>query len=238
MRLRSGTPLRTGRPLRISPRSRAGRPACASRLLRVGAVRAGAVRAGAVRAGAVLLVLSVTLAACGSEQGDDPDQPSSGGSAVAGADTLEPCPATPSKPPVTNSLPDLSLPCLGKGPDVRLADLRGPLVINVWAQWCGPCRDEAPYLAALAKSGKVSMLGIDYADPRPELAVKFATEQGLKYPHVKDQDKAIQRALKVAGPPLTAFVDADGAVAYVHHGVLTSQQQLDQLVKDKLGVTP
>ncbi|WP_350279476.1 TlpA disulfide reductase family protein [Kribbella sp. HUAS MG21] len=191
-----------------------------------------------LRAGAVVLVLSATLAACGAEAADEPGASSPGRSAVTGADKLEACPATPSKPPVGNGLPDVSLPCLGNGPDVRLADLRGPLVVNVWAQWCGPCRDEAPYLAALAKSGKVSMLGIDYADPRPELAVKFAAEQGLDYPHVKDQDKAIQRALKVGGPPLTAFVNADGAVAYVHRGVLTSQQQLDQLVEDKLGVTP
>jgi cytochrome c biogenesis protein CcmG/thiol:disulfide interchange protein DsbE len=133
-------------------------------------------------------------------------------------------------------LPDVSLPCLGNGPDVRLADLRGPLVINVWAQWCGPCRQEAPYLANLAKSGKVPMLGIDYDDPRAELAAEFAGAEGLTYPHVVDQDKAIQKALKVGGPPLTVFVTADGAVAYVHRGVLTSQHQLDQLVEDNLGV--
>ncbi len=187
--------------------------------------------------GAVALVLSVTLAACGSEQAGDSGTPSSGRSTVAGADRLKACPSAPSKPPVSNGLPDISLPCLGSGPDVRLADLRGPLVINVWAQWCGPCRDEAPYLAALAKSGKVTMLGIDYDDPRPELAVKFAAEEGLAYPHVVDQDKAIQRALKVGGPPLTAFVDEKGTVAYVHRGVLTSQQQLDQLLQEKLGVT-
>lgn len=187
--------------------------------------------------GAVALVLSVTLAACGSEQAGDSGTPSSGRSTVAGAGQLKACPSAPSKPPVSNGLPDISLPCLGSGPDVRLADLRGPLVINVWAQWCGPCRDEAPYLAALAKSGKVSMLGIDYDDPRPELAVKFAGEEGLAYPHVKDQDKAIQRALKIGGPPLTAFVDDKGEVAYVHRGVLTSQQQLDQLLREKLGVT-
>lgn len=187
--------------------------------------------------GAVALVLSVTLAACGSEQAGDSGTPSSGRSTVAGADRLKACPSAPSKPPVSNGLPDISLPCLGSGPDIRLADLRGPLVINVWAQWCGPCRDEAPYLAALAKSGKVTMLGIDYDDPRPELAVKFAAEEGLAYPHVVDQDKAIQRALKVGGPPLTAFVDEKGTVAYVHRGVLTSQQQLDQLLQEKLGVT-
>ncbi|TDD13721.1 TlpA family protein disulfide reductase [Kribbella turkmenica] len=179
----------------------------------------------------------MVLASCGPEPaGGSQPQATSSRSAVAGADKLVACPATPSKPPVSNGLPDVSLPCLGNGPDIRLADLRGPLVVNVWAQWCGPCRDEAPYLAELAKTGKVRMLGIDYADPRPELAVKFATDEGLAYPHLVDPDKAIQQPLKVGGPPLTVFVDEDGAVAYVHRGVLTSQQQLDQLVRDKLGV--
>lgn len=145
------------------------------------------------------LVAGLVLASCGSEQ---PAATPSATTprAVAGADKLAPCPATPSKPPVGDGMPDVSLPCLGGGPDIRLADLRGPLVVNVWAQWCGPCRDEAPYLAKLAKSGKVRMLGIDYADPRPELAVSFATDEGLAYPHLVDQDKAIQSPLKVGGP--------------------------------------
>jgi cytochrome c biogenesis protein CcmG, thiol:disulfide interchange protein DsbE len=182
------------------------------------------------------LVAGLMLASCGTDQKPVTSTTASVGSTVAGADKLEPCPSTPSKPPATDALPDVSLPCLGNGPDIRLADLRGPLVVNVWAQWCTPCRAEAPYLAQLAKSGKVKMLGIDYDDPRPELAVKFATENGLAYPHLSDQDKAIKQALRVGGPPLTAFVDKNGAVAFVHRGVLTSQQQLDQLVKDKLGV--
>ncbi|MGC4936340.1 TlpA family protein disulfide reductase [Kribbella sp. DT2] len=133
----------------------------------------------------------------------------------------------------------MSLPCLGDGADTRLADLRGPLVVNVWAQWCPPCREEAPFLAALQKkaAGKVKLIGIDYADPRPELARKFAGENGLAYPHLADPDKLVQQPLKVGGPPVTAFVDQDGKIVYVHRGVLKSQQQLDDLVKDKLGVT-
>ncbi len=184
------------------------------------------------------LVAGLVLAACGSEQ-PAATPSSSSRSAVAGAEKLTACPSTPSKPPVSNGLPDISLPCLGNGPDIRLADLRGPLVLNVWAQWCGPCREEAPYLAELAKkaNGKVQLLGIDYDDPRPELAVKFAVDHKWDYPHVVDLDKSTQRALKIGGPPLTAFIDKDGAVVYVHRGVLTSQQQLDQLVKEKLGVT-
>lgn len=140
---------------------------------------------------------------------------------------------------MAKALPEISLPCLGKGPDIRLSDLRGPLLVNVWAQWCGPCREEAPYLAELhRKAGdKVKMIGIDYIDTRPDLAVKFAIEQHWDYPHVVDREKQTQQALEIGGPPLTAFVDAKGAVVYIHKKPITSQQELDQLVREKLGVT-
>ncbi|MEU4608677.1 TlpA disulfide reductase family protein [Kribbella sp. NPDC023972] len=187
------------------------------------------------------LVAVAGLAGCGPEQADGTQpQATSSRSAVAGADKLTACPSTPSRPPVSNGLPDVSLPCLGNGPDIRLADLRGPLLVNVWAQWCPPCRAEAPYLAELQKKagGKVQLLGIDYDDPRAELAVKFAIEHELTYPHLVDADKVLHQPFKIGGPPVTAFVDLDGAVTYVHHGPFKSQQQLDQLVQDKLGVTP
>jgi thiol-disulfide isomerase/thioredoxin len=183
------------------------------------------------------LVAGLLLASCGSNQPGATD--SATRSAVAGAGKLAACPPTESKAPVSNGLPDVSLPCLGSGPDIRLADLRGPLVINVWAQWCTPCREEAPYLADLAKraTGKLQLLGIDYDDPRAELAVKFAGDQQLSYPHLVDTDKQLRRPFKIGGPPISVFVDSDGAIAYVHRGPFTSRQQLDQLVRDKLGVT-
>jgi thiol-disulfide isomerase/thioredoxin len=186
-------------------------------------------------------VLGLLVAACGDQPAAN--RPADGkpqaGATVAGADQLAPCPSVESRPPVAKALPDVSLPCLGNGPDIRLSDLRGPLLVNVWAQWCGPCRHEAPYLAELqAKAGdKVKMIGIDYIDTRPDLAVKFAIEQHWDYPHVVDRDKQIQQGLKIGGPPLTAFVDAKGAVVYVHRAPFTSQQELDQLVREKLGVT-
>lgn len=193
------------------------------------------------RRGRALVVVALAvlglLAACGDQEPGSVAKEPDG--TVAGADQLKPCPSVESRPPVAKALPDVSLPCLGKGPDTRLADLRGPLVINVWAQWCAPCREEAPFLAELhRKAGsKLKMLGIDYIDTRPDLAVKFAVEQHWDYPHLVDREKQTQQGLKIGGPPLTAFVDKSGAVVYVHRKPFTSQQELDQLVQDKLGVT-
>lgn len=194
----------------------------------------------------MVVVLAALLAGCGAEKpgtdeaGETP-QASAGKSqsrVVEGAEKLEECPSTQSKPPVSNALPDISLPCLGKGPDIRLADLRGPLLVNVWAQWCPPCRTESPFLAELHKKagGKVKLIGIDYDDPRAELAVTFAVDHQLDYPHLVDTDKQLKKPLEIGGPPLTAFVDKTGAVVYLYRGPFTSQQQLDQLVKEKLGV--
>jgi cytochrome c biogenesis protein CcmG/thiol:disulfide interchange protein DsbE len=186
---------------------------------------------------AVLAIVLALLAGCDNAPAAAPG--ATGGSTVAGAGKLVACPSTPSRPPVTNGLPDISLPCLGNGPDVRLADLRGPLVINVWAQWCPPCRQESPYLAALQKKagGKVKLIGIDYDDPRADEAVKFAIAQQLDYPHLVDSDKQTRVPFKIGGPPLTAFVDSSGALVHIHYGAFKSQQELDQLVEEKLGVS-
>jgi thiol-disulfide isomerase/thioredoxin len=143
--------------------------------------------------------------------------------------------------PVAGGFPDVTLECLGDGPAVNLAKLRGrPLIVNIWAQWCEPCRAEAPYLAELARKapGKgVLVYGVDFLDPRPELARAFAREHGLAYPHVTDPDKELGRPLKLVGPPATVFVGADGVVKEIHRGPFTSYEQLRRLAQDKLGVT-
>jgi thiol-disulfide isomerase/thioredoxin len=152
------------------------------------------------------------------------------------------CPASdPEVGAVPNGLPDALLPCLGGGRPVRLAGLRGkPMLVNVWAQWCGPCRDEAPFLAdvARAKRGDLLVLGIDHADPLPDRAIEFARAAAWTYPQIQDRDSVLRTDLQVAALPQTFFVRADGTIAYRNLRPFTSVDQIRQLSERYLGVTP
>ena len=150
------------------------------------------------------------------------------------------CPVTPaSVTPVADGLPDVLLGCLGSGRQVNLAGVRGtPMVINIWAQWCAPCRLEAPFLKEFAaRAGDdVLVLGIDYADPDPALALEFAAMAGWTYPHATDPLKRTAGPLRFQGIPITLYVDADGRIAYREVGGITSTQQLVDGAQEHLGV--
>ena len=140
-----------------------------------------------------------------------------------------------------SGLPDVVLPCLGGGREVRLAGLRGkPMMINVWAQWCEPCREEAPYLAEVAAANKsdLMIMGIDHADPRPDLAIEFAQLSTWTYPQLADPDVVLRAALQITGPPQTFFVRPDGMIAYRHAGPFTSAAEIRDLADKHLGVAP
>ena len=152
------------------------------------------------------------------------------------------CPASdPKVAAVSSGLPDVVLPCLGGGRAVRLAGLRGkPMMINVWAQWCGPCREEAPYLTEVATTNKsdLQIIGIDHDDPRPELAIEFAQLSTWRYPQLADPDLVLRSALQISGPPQTFFVRPDGTIAFRHAGQFHSAAEIRDLARQHLGVTP
>lgn len=164
---------------------------------------------------------------------------------VIAADLPE-CPdSDPQLPPLEpvgalgGGLPDLTLACLGEGPDVTLSGLRGtPLIINVWASWCPPCIVEMPLLADTARTyaDDLIMLGIDMQD-RPEAALDVAGAFKLGFASVVDQPGQVRAALTVPGPPVTFFVTADGRIAGRHDGRIPDQATMDQLIVDYLGIT-
>ena len=123
---------------------------------------------------------------------------------------------------------------------MRLAGLRGqPMMINIWAQWCGPCQDEAPFIAEVATANKseLMILGIDYEDPRPDRAIEFARVLTWRFPQLVDQDRALAGPLQITGPPQTFFVRPDGTIACRHIGPFESAAQITSQAKEHLGVT-
>ncbi|KHL15099.1 thiol-disulfide isomerase/thioredoxin [Mumia flava] len=200
---------------------------------------------------AVLLGAVVVLAACGGEDLSPADAPEASGSAAsvdadaaelaaAKADAgIEPCPRTSKRGAVPDGLPAVVLECLGGGAPVNLAGLPGtPTVINLWASWCGPCRDELPELARLhtEAGGQVAVLGVDYRDPDPLGAIALAADSGVTYPLVSDPDEAVRDALGVIGLPQTVFVDASGTIVATERRPVTDYDDLVGLVDEHLGV--
>jgi cytochrome c biogenesis protein CcmG/thiol:disulfide interchange protein DsbE len=116
----------------------------------------------------------------------------------------------------------------------RLGALRGyPVVANVWASWCGPCREEFPVLQKLsARYGKkVAFLGINSEDSN-DAAGTFLGEEPVPYPSYTDPDKKIAESLGVhVGFPDTAFYDKAGKLLYLKQGPYADAAELEADVR-------
>lgn len=116
----------------------------------------------------------------------------------------------------------------------RVAQLHGyPVVANVWASWCGPCREEFPVLQKLsARYGKqVAFLGVNSEDAT-DAAATFLKEEPLSYPSYVDPHKATLESLGgIGGFPDTAFFDKSGKLVYLKQGPYRSDSELEADVR-------
>ncbi|MFI5293092.1 MAG: TlpA family protein disulfide reductase [Candidatus Limnocylindrales bacterium] len=135
--------------------------------------------------------------------------------------------ARPSGPTVIGGHPLLDAPAPDfalldlDGRVVRLADYRGrPVIVNFWASWCIPCRDEFPLLAAArdryADAG-LEVLGVVYDDD-PDAARDYMARAGAHWPALVDPASAVASAYTVNAPPLSFFVDGQGIVRSIAYG--------------------
>jgi thiol-disulfide isomerase/thioredoxin len=110
----------------------------------------------------------------------------------------------------------------------RVASLGYPVVANVWASWCGPCRYEFPmFQAASARWGKrVAFIGVDSEDSEKE-AQKWLDGNPVPYPSYYDPDRKVASSYKAVGPPDTAFYDRGGKLVHVHIGQYASTSDLE-----------
>lgn len=141
--------------------------------------------------------------------------------------------------PVEGGLPEIVLPCFGGGPDVDLSTLRGPLVLNIWASWCGACRREMPVLEAFyAEHGdRVPVLGVDFQDPTTGVAMEQLAQRGVTYPSVADTGGELAvSSVRITAVPTTVLVAEDGTVVKVLPLELESVEELEDLVAEHLGV--
>ena len=107
------------------------------------------------------------------------------------------------------------------GENLRLSEYRGDVVmINFWATWCGPCRQEMPLLNELFNRYQrvgFSLLGVNIDDDSRR-AMQMVEDLGVDFPVLFDETKEVSKLYQVEAMPVTVIVDREGTVRYVHHG--------------------
>ncbi len=136
--------------------------------------------------------------------------------------------------------PDFALRSLG-GENLRLSEHLGEVVlINFWATWCGPCRQEMPLLDELYaryKLAGLTVLGVNI-DDSAERAAEMASTLKVSYPVLFDERKDVSRSYQIGAMPFTVLIDREGVVRHVTEGFKPGYEkryadQLRQLLNDE-----
>jgi len=137
----------------------------------------------------------------------------------------------------TPPAPLFALPRLDQEATLELSALKGQVVVvNFWASWCVPCRDEAAALQTAWERYRgrgVMVLGVNVQDLVPE-AQRFLKVVKTTYPTVRDKDGSVYRAYGLTGVPETFFVDRQGRIVRKFPGVVTEQPEWFKAIDDAL----
>lgn len=123
------------------------------------------------------------------------------------------------------------------GDNKKLSELRGKVVmLNFWATWCGPCRQEIPKLTELKSlhdEYDFELLGINIDEDRAK-ALRLAKKLSVNFPILFDESKQVSKDYSIDAMPMTILIDRDGTVRYVHRGYKENyiglyQQQIKKL---------
>jgi len=126
------------------------------------------------------------------------------------------------------------------GENIKLSELRGKVVmINFWASWCGPCRQEMPLLEQLYQRYQplgFTLLGINVEED-PSAAEKMLRDIPVSFPILFDKTNAVSKLYQVSAMPSTFLVDRSGNVRYLHKGYLPGyeddyQRQIRELIRE------
>ena len=137
--------------------------------------------------------------------------------------------------------PPISMPLYNGGGSITASDYVGkPVVVNFWASWCGPCRQEAPIFERLSQEyGErgVLFIGVNIQDSEAD-AEAYLSEYDITYPNGRDEDGSISVDYGIIGIPVTFFINRDGVVQRRWAGVMRETQLREWIDELVLGTAP
>ncbi len=140
-------------------------------------------------------------------------------------------------PSVGSAAPDFKLTRL-EGADLSLGSFKGkPVMINFWATWCPPCKEEMPLLERYSKkyAEKLVLLGIN-SEENADVVKPFISTMGISFPILLDLNGTVTNRYFVQDFPYTFFIDENGVLRAQHIGLLTEEQLVKYL--GTIGIKP
>jgi thiol-disulfide isomerase/thioredoxin len=146
-------------------------------------------------------------------------------------------PAVKTAPELGHVAPEIELKDMS-GLTLKLSDFRGqPVMVNFWATWCGPCREEVPYIeeAHLQYGDDLTILAVNAGEDLASVK-QFAVDHALSFPILLDPSGKALRAYHPSGYPTTYFIDSDGIIQVIELGSMSRALLFDDL--ESIGVRP